>query len=240
MTTKMANPHYPPEVCIKVTLINFTVTFSGLEEQLLADVVLKEKPAVMRQKDSIVVQMDKDSKTLKAQEDSILKKLAQSTKEQILDEDTLIDMLKLSKKVSAEINVRIEEAVVIEQEIKETMEKYIPVAVRGSIIYFVVADLANVNDMYQNSLQYVKVLFGKAIDAAKKAENLEERLVILNDTITKLIYTNIARGLFEKDKLLYSFLVATSIRKKAGVILPVSWNHLLRGPMPFSASQVDC
>jgi len=72
MTTKMANPHYPPEVCIKVTLINFTVTFSGLEEQLLGDVVLKEKPAVMRQKDSIVVQMDKDQKTLNAQEDSIL------------------------------------------------------------------------------------------------------------------------------------------------------------------------
>jgi dynein heavy chain len=27
MTTKMPNPHYLPEVCIKVTLINFTVTF---------------------------------------------------------------------------------------------------------------------------------------------------------------------------------------------------------------------
>jgi dynein heavy chain len=32
MTTKMPNPHYLPEVCIKVTLINFTVTFRGLEE----------------------------------------------------------------------------------------------------------------------------------------------------------------------------------------------------------------
>lgn len=32
MTTKLPNPHYPPEVCIKVTLINFTVTVEGLEE----------------------------------------------------------------------------------------------------------------------------------------------------------------------------------------------------------------
>tara|TARA_B110000285_G_C14840049_1_gene474927 strand:- start:242 stop:550 length:309 start_codon:yes stop_codon:yes gene_type:complete len=31
MTTKMPNPHYIPEICIKVTLINFTVTFDGLE-----------------------------------------------------------------------------------------------------------------------------------------------------------------------------------------------------------------
>ena len=35
MTTKMSNPHYLPEVCIKVTIINFTVTKSGLEDQLL-------------------------------------------------------------------------------------------------------------------------------------------------------------------------------------------------------------
>jgi dynein heavy chain len=114
MTTKLANPHYPPEVCIKVTLINFTVTMQGLEEQLLNDVVLKEKPKTMQQKDTIVVQMDKDNKTLKRQENEILAKLAKSTKEQILDEDTLIDMLKTSKKVSGEIQTRIEEAVVIE------------------------------------------------------------------------------------------------------------------------------
>ena len=35
MTSKMSNPHYLPEVCIKVTIINFTVTRSGLEDQLL-------------------------------------------------------------------------------------------------------------------------------------------------------------------------------------------------------------
>ena len=35
MTSKLTNPHYLPEVCIKVTIINFTVTKSGLEDQLL-------------------------------------------------------------------------------------------------------------------------------------------------------------------------------------------------------------
>jgi len=60
MTSKLPNPHYPPEVCIKVTLINFTVTFEGLEEQLLGDVVIKEKPEVEKMRDEIVIQMAND------------------------------------------------------------------------------------------------------------------------------------------------------------------------------------
>jgi dynein heavy chain len=32
MTSKMPNPHYIPEICIKVTLINFTVTMDGLQQ----------------------------------------------------------------------------------------------------------------------------------------------------------------------------------------------------------------
>ena len=37
--TKMANPHYKPELQAQTTLINFTVTRQGLEDQLLAEVV---------------------------------------------------------------------------------------------------------------------------------------------------------------------------------------------------------
>ena len=32
LTTKLANPHFLPEVSIKLTVINFTVTFDGLDD----------------------------------------------------------------------------------------------------------------------------------------------------------------------------------------------------------------
>ncbi|KAF4028543.1 ATPase family associated domain-containing protein 9, partial [Phytophthora infestans] len=44
MTTKLRNPHYPPETCVKVNLLNFMATEEGLQDQMLGIVVAKEEP----------------------------------------------------------------------------------------------------------------------------------------------------------------------------------------------------
>uniref|UniRef100_A0A3B3CIR7 Dynein heavy chain ATP-binding dynein motor region domain-containing protein n=1 Tax=Oryzias melastigma TaxID=30732 RepID=A0A3B3CIR7_ORYME len=52
--TKLANPHYKPEIQAQTTLINFTVTRDGLEDQLLAQVVNQERPDLELLKVSLV------------------------------------------------------------------------------------------------------------------------------------------------------------------------------------------
>lgn len=146
-------------------------------------------------------------------------------------------MLKDSKVTSKEINERIAEAEVVEKEIIETRNLYTSIAVRGSIIYFVIADMANINFMYQNSLQFIKVLFNKAIDATPKTDDLEKRLADLIDVITKSIFANVSRGLFEADKLIFTYLLATSIKRNEKVITPMGWNMLLRGTQPITNEQ---
>lgn len=32
VTTKLNNPHYPPQVCVMVNMLNFEVTLEGLED----------------------------------------------------------------------------------------------------------------------------------------------------------------------------------------------------------------
>ena len=44
VTTKLANPHYSPEMSTKVTIVNFAVKEDGLVAQLLALVVQQEQP----------------------------------------------------------------------------------------------------------------------------------------------------------------------------------------------------
>lgn len=50
MTTKLRNPHYAPEVFVKVSLLNFFVTPEGLEEQLLGATVDKVRPGTGRRR----------------------------------------------------------------------------------------------------------------------------------------------------------------------------------------------
>ena len=93
MTSKLPNPHYLPEICIKLTIINFTVTFEGLEEQMLGDVVIQEKPEIEIKRDKLVVELAKHEKNKRDLEIKILKTLAESKEETILDGDELIEIL---------------------------------------------------------------------------------------------------------------------------------------------------
>ena len=77
ITTKMPNPHYLPETSIKVTLINFTVTQTGLEDQLLVEVVKHERIELEEQRDQLIVQISEDKAELQSLEDRILKKIAE-------------------------------------------------------------------------------------------------------------------------------------------------------------------
>lgn len=78
LTTKLANPHYMPEVFIKTTIINFTVTFEGLNEQFLADVVINLEPEVEQQRDALVIEISKIKNDKYFLQSSILNELAES------------------------------------------------------------------------------------------------------------------------------------------------------------------
>ncbi|KAI8850637.1 hypothetical protein BC829DRAFT_441991 [Chytridium lagenaria] len=199
ITTKLSNPHYLPEVCIKVTIINFTVTKIGLEGQLLADVVKLEKPELEEQRNSLILLFNSEGN--------------------ILDDEELIQTLNQSKVTSAAIKERVSQAETTEKEINIVRERYRPVAIRGSVLYFVIADLAEIDPMYQFSLNYFKHQFNQCIIESEKADELERRIAILCTTSTFSIFANVSR--VEK--------IATDIPPRPNVpwLTPFMWQNVV-------------
>ncbi|RYH30569.1 hypothetical protein EON65_04765 [archaeon] len=231
LTTKLANPHYAPEVQVKVSLLNFTITLGGLEEQLLGVVVAEELPELSQQKANLVIQNATMNKQLYDIESEILYLLSNS-KGNILDDTVLIETLAQSKKTSEEIKEKMREAVTIETEIQTQSELYRPVAKRASLLYFVIADLGEVDPMYQYSLQWFTQLFVRGIGAAKASNSLDQRIINLNNFFTLSVYNNICRSLFEKHKLLFSFILCVKIMQGDDLIDPVLYRFLLSGISP--------
>ncbi|EGD81584.1 dynein heavy chain 6 [Salpingoeca rosetta] len=228
MTTKMANPHYLPEICIKVTIINFTVTKTGLEDQLLADVVRLERPDLEEERTKLILQINEDRAQLKSIEDEILKLLFNS-EGNILDDERLINTLNDSKTTSTAIGERLKRAETTEASITEARDKYRPAAVRGSVLFFVIADMSNIDPMYQYSLEYFKQLFVQCIEASEKASDLDTRLRNIISYSTENVFANVSRGLFERHKLMFSFMMCIEILRVDGTVTTPEWNHFLRG-----------
>ncbi|XP_066570029.1 dynein axonemal heavy chain 6 [Amia ocellicauda] len=165
LTTWLPNPHFLPAVCNLVKLINFSVTSEGLQEQLLSSVVSLQHPQLEQQHFQLLHSVTADLFLLRQLESRSLL-LLQSTEGHILDDQDLIDNLRKSRVTSKEILNRIQVSEATEREIDKVRKKYLPVAQRGALLYFVLADLVQINYMYQFSLEWFNEVFVKAIQDA--------------------------------------------------------------------------
>lgn len=233
--TKMANPFYLPDISTRLTLLNFTVTLDGLVEQMLGEVVSIEKREMEEEKNHVIQSIAQGQKKLKQIEETILSRLKNS-KGNILDDRELISELK-SAQASAEVlkanEVEAQEKIVV---ISASREGYREVAVRAAVLFFVLADIARIDPMYQYSLQFFVKLVQLEIRATKKPEDytdedldmLLEHLANVVDGMTLSFYKQICRGLFNKDKLILSLLMSTSIARQQSVVLEDEWQYFVR------------
>eukprot|EP00397_Hematodinium_sp_SG-2012_P000066 GEMP01000066.1.p1 GENE.GEMP01000066.1~~GEMP01000066.1.p1 ORF type:complete len:3524 (+),score=879.37 GEMP01000066.1:529-10572(+) len=230
LCTTMPNPHYSPEVAVKVTLLNFAITQDGLEDQMLGIVVAKESPELEERKAVLVKEFARMNKQLKEIEDEILRLLAASEGD-ILEDETLINTLAKSKSTADVITKKVEEAKITEVEIDLARKSYIPVAFRASICFFCIIELSNIDSMYQFSLQWYQHLFSQGIDNAPASKELVTRIENLKDYFTYSLYNNVCRALFEIHKTMFSLSLTVRILAGNDDLEQDDLRFLLTGPL---------
>ena len=234
LSTTIPNPHYSPETFVKVTIVNFGITPQGLQEQMMTLLINNEMPELEQRKNAIMLENFESMAELTATEDKILNALEGGDISKFLENDDLIDQLKESKTKSEEISQKIEESKETTIKIDREREKYRPAAERSSILFFATLDLSSIDPMYQFSLQWFSKLYEFSIKTTPNSNNKDIRIANLNKIFTKNLYENVCRSLFEKDKLLFSFVICYKIivgtTGNLNKIPETQWRYFLAGP----------
>ncbi|XP_013098623.2 dynein axonemal heavy chain 2 [Stomoxys calcitrans] len=228
ITTKISNPHYPPEISSKTTIVNFALKKDGLQAQLLGIIVRKEKPALEEQKDKLVLTIARNKRTLIDLDNEILRLLNES-RGSLLEDDELFATLQQSRLTSTLVKESLSTAEVTELEIDTARQEYQAAAERASILFFVLMDMSKIDPMYVFSLSAYILLFTQSIERSPKHQIVFERIMNINDYHTYAVYKNTCRGLFERHKLLFSIHMAAQILANAGRLVEAEYEFILKG-----------
>lgn len=226
VVTKLTNPHFMPDMFVRVSVVNFIVTQIALEAQQLSLVVSLERPELEKQKYELVMSIAADKKVLVDIEDRLLE-LLRTSGDHILDDDNLITTVEDAKKKSIEVNERVKKSEETEITINQLRLEYRSVSVRSSILFFVTSDMSLIDPMYQYSLEFFRDLVTTCITSAPESE---DHMTTLIDGITHSTYVTVSRGLFEMHRQLFAFSMCSAIMRIAGTMSLQEWELFVRGP----------
>ena len=141
LTTRLPNPHFSPEDQAKATVVDFTVTQKGLEEQLLGVVIQKEQRSLEEQLNNVLEEVTSNTKSLLRLDELLLERLSANTGN-LLEDEELIGVLADTKAKATEVKEKLIAADGARSSINEKREQYRPVATRGSVMYFAIVEMS--------------------------------------------------------------------------------------------------
>jgi dynein heavy chain len=234
LTTKLANPHYDPEIFGKTSIINYSVTRQGLEDQLLNVVVGRERGDLEEKREGLIQEMSQSTAMLEQLENTLLRELASSSG-LILDNDELIRTLENTKAKALEISQALDVMTQTANEIDVARNAYRNAAKRGSVLFFAMSGLSSVSEMYEYSLGSFLGVFRRALDVAATDSNVAQRVQNVIATLTEHVYDYVCTSIFEAHKLMFSFHMTTKVLQGDGLLDESALAFFLKGSTALSA-----
>ncbi|KAL3320549.1 Dynein heavy chain 8, axonemal [Cichlidogyrus casuarinus] len=238
ITTKLPNPSYTPEVYAKTSIIDFTVTMRGLEDQLLGLVILTEKAELEAGRVQLMEEVAANKRKMQELEDNLLYRLT-STKGSLVEDESLIEMLNTTKITSEQVREKLSVAADTEIKINTAREEYRPVAARGSILYFLIVEMSMVNVMYQTALKQFLGIFDLSMAKATKSPLTQKRIGNIIETLTWETYAYTARGFYEVDKFTFTVLLTMKVAMHAREIRADEFQVFIKGGAALDLNAVE-
>ena len=212
MTTRDPSANFAPDICSRVTFVNFTVTRGSLQSQCLHQVLKAERPETEKKRNDLFKLQGEFQVRLRQLETALLQALSDSIGN-ILDDDNVLTTLETLKKEAGEVEAKVRATDSILKEVEIVTVIYTPLSQFCGIIYFILEQLGTLNHFYQFSLEFFVHIFE---DVVLKNSNLIgitnpiQRLEILTRDLFNLSYGRASRSLLHEDRLTLATLLANA------------------------------
>ncbi|XP_061071728.1 cytoplasmic dynein 1 heavy chain 1 isoform X2 [Conger conger] len=233
LSTRDPTVEFPPDLCSRVTFVNFTVTRSSLQSQCLNEVLKAERPDVDEKRSDLLKLQGEFQLRLRQLEKSLLQALNE-VKGRILDDDTIITTLENLKKEAAEVTRKVEETDIVMQEVETVSQQYLSLSSACSSIYFTMEALNQIHFLYQYSLHFFLDIYHTVLyenTNLRSVSDHSQRLAVITKDLFQIAFNRVARGMLHSDHITFAMLLAR-ISLKAKTSEPVydtEFQHFLRG-----------
>ena len=210
MVTRNANAKFTPDLCSRVTFVNFTVTQSSLENQCINIYLKNERPDVEKKRIDLLKLQGEYLLKLRTSEDRLLTMISEQKGKNILENDELIKTLDDLKTDAMKITEKLEKSGKVLEEIEKTTSEYSNLSYVSAKIYFTLQSFSQINKLYQYSFQfYMNILLNllkknKILNSIGKDE-FDKRIKIILQQLFIKVYHKLENSMLEKHKLIVAF-----------------------------------
>ncbi len=220
LVTRDPSAALPPDLCSRVTLVNFTVTPASLCAQALSMVLRSERPDVDKRRSEALRLQGEQSVRLRELEEGLLNELsAVQGGGSILDDDRVVRVLEGLKAEAAEVGKEAAATAQAMAELQAVSDQFKPLAQAVAQLHGLLERLGDLHFLYQFPVHYPLHLLDAVLErnpppkprgaaAVASSSSSQERLAQLRLALLAEAGRQVAKGLLQEDQLAFAFRLA--------------------------------
>lgn len=209
LSTKNPAVELTPDLCSRVTLVNFTVTPDSLESQSLSRVVKSMKPELESQRASLLKLQGEQNVKLRELEEKMLAKIS-ACEGSILDDDAVVEGMEVLMKEGAQVEEQISHSAEVMTQVHQAVARFEPFSGTCRQVFVLLEALRDLSFLYEfpasTFMGILEYILSKNSEMEISDEN--ERIAKLKEMLFAEIAARVGRGLQVNDKIVFSVLLA--------------------------------
>ncbi len=204
LTTKNPAARLTPDICSRVTLVNFTVTPASLHSQSLSLILETEKPEIEEQRVNVLKLQGEQQVKLRQLEDQMLSTIS-AVEGSILDDDRVVDGMEKLMTEGAQIETQMTNSSKVMKQVDNAISKFEPLASLCRTLFVLLTSMRELSFLYEFSSQsFMNILKSALKQGTDENASDEERLSNLGHGLIQETAACICRSLTNEDKMVFT------------------------------------